>query len=620
MTSFFKTHFPQAMLVLVLVLYFFFGLQHLGKFITADEHYWVYERIPQYWNALSQQKWSKTFINDKPGVSLALISGISYSIYPNAINHCTNNDDKSINCDYKNTESLYTAFRLPILIINGLLLTLFFFLVSRLTNLWVGIYATTFTFLSPILLGISQIVNPDSLLWSFGNIGIFSFLVFLKTKARRYIVITAVFTGLALLSKYSAIILFPFYFFLMIAFLLFAKDNDLNLSLKKMSSLFSAAFFIIIFGSAAILCLFLPALAINNKYINVFLATIPYKKTFFAIGGIPFILFLIDTFFLKNYLLLKARKYCNRYFFLFRAIPLFFLLLILTTISIRIFFPTLDIFIKIPFDLKNFENARYYGISVGFFESFLLEWNPLIFSLTPIVLIGTIIFLVSSFWKKEKDYIFFSITFPIISIAYTLIFLFSDILITPRYGILLYPIFSFLAALGFSSLSDYFLKYRFTNIIASFFIIAISIFSLANIRPFYFNYSNFLLPKKSLISDSWGYGGYEAAQYLNNLPNAKNLTVWSDYYGVCEFFVGKCLTAYTFDKETIRPDYYVLTRRGKIRYMSRFDRWEEKSGLIAYKYYDSPSPAWQLFIDNRPENFIKIVKTDYLSSNNTAWQ
>ena len=130
------------------------------------------------------------------------------------------------------------------------------------------------------------------------------------------------------------------------------------------------------------------------------------------------------------------------------------------------------------------------------------------------------------------------------------------------------------------------------------------------IRPFYFNYTNLLLPQKIIINDAWGYGGYEAAQYLNTLPNAKNSAIWSDYYGVCEFFVGRCLTAYTFDKEKIKPDYYVLTRRGGIRYMSKYDNWEMKSGLTAYKYYNVSNPDWQLFIGNHPGNFIKVIKVE----------
>ena len=66
--------------------------------------------------------------------------------------------------------------------------------------------------------------------------------------------------------------------------------------------------------------------------------------------------------------------------------------------------------------------------------------------------------------------------------------------------------------------------------------------------------------------------------------------------------------AYTFDQNLVRPDYYVLTRRGKIRYMSRADRWERLSGLTAYKHYDIPDPDWQMLVDDRPGNFIRVVR------------
>ncbi len=112
------------------------------------------------------------------------------------------------------------------------------------------------------------------------------------------------------------------------------------------------------------------------------------------------------------------------------------------------------------------------------------------------------------------------------------------------------------------------------------------------------------------MTDAWGYGGYEAAEYLNALPDAKNLTAWSDYYGFCEFFVGKCLTAYNFDKNTISPDYYVLTRRGRIRYWSRYETWEKNSGLVAYKYYDTTNPVWELLIDNNKQNYVRVFKVE----------
>ena len=72
-------------------------------------------------------------------------------------------------------------------------------------------------------------------------------------------------------------------------------------------------------------------------------------------------------------------------------------------------------------------------------------------------------------------------------------------------------------------------------------IFALVIFSsvkeIKGIYPFYFNYTNELLPKNDIITTAWGYGGYEAAKFINNLSDdPKSTIVWTDYGGVCSFF------------------------------------------------------------------------------------
>ena len=67
-------------LLIPLAIYFIFGVQHLAKFETADEHYWLYDaidgRVHNYWEALSTGNWLGTRINDKPGITLAYVSGV----------------------------------------------------------------------------------------------------------------------------------------------------------------------------------------------------------------------------------------------------------------------------------------------------------------------------------------------------------------------------------------------------------------------------------------------------------------------------------------------------------------------------------------------------------------
>ena len=95
-----QRHFPRIGLVLVLGLYLFFGLSHLGQFVTADEHKWLYERIPNYWEAIRDQKWKKTFINDKPGVSVAILGLPATRLYPDARTFCNEGEERIIQCFY----------------------------------------------------------------------------------------------------------------------------------------------------------------------------------------------------------------------------------------------------------------------------------------------------------------------------------------------------------------------------------------------------------------------------------------------------------------------------------------------------------------------------------------
>ncbi len=597
-------------LTAIIAAYLAFGLHHIGQFITADEHYWVEERIPQYWDAITNQNWKKTFINDKPGVTLALVSGVGLLSEPHPEKHSSENQDRTLAYDINSTESLYTIFRLPILIINGLLLIYLFWIIGRVAGPWVALWTTAFSALSPILLGISQIINPDSLLWSIGGAAIFSYLAFLKIGEKRYFWLTAIFLGFALLAKYAAFILLPFFLILIVSRFLFdghiTDIHELSARLKRDFLAWTGIATI----SIALLCLFLPALLIDSKYAFGLFATV-HNKTAFAAVAVTFLsLFLIDTFAFGNKLLLLLRRSLARLRFAHMLLPAIFFAVFIGLIAVRHLFPEWSIFAIIPFDIKDLSDARYVTDIPNFSEAFIMEWNPLVFSFTPIMLLGCLILFAAMMRKRGGECRFPAQSLLFLAFAYSILLILSNVLATPRYSILLYPVFAFLAALGIQEACHTLGRFPKvpTKTLATAIIFLGSIASLSAIKPFYFNYANALLPEDALIHDAWGYGGYEAAQYLNSLPDAEHLTIWSDYYGVCEFFVGRCLTAYTFDPAIIQPDYYVLTRRGKIRYMSRADRWERLSGLTAYRYYDISDPAWQLWVDSRPGNFIKIVK------------
>ena len=90
---------PRRLFGSVLITYLFFTFRHLGRFVTADEGRWTYERIPQYFEAWRNLDLEETFINDKPGVTLALVNPIAVALYPDSETHCVEGKDKIITCN-----------------------------------------------------------------------------------------------------------------------------------------------------------------------------------------------------------------------------------------------------------------------------------------------------------------------------------------------------------------------------------------------------------------------------------------------------------------------------------------------------------------------------------------
>ncbi len=175
---------------------------------------------------------------------------------------------------------------------------------------------------------------------------------------------------------------------------------------------------------------------------------------------------------------------------------------------------------------------------------------------------------------------------------------------------MLYPAIFLMAAFGAESFRNLVLKRLFSEnhlryaSIALFAGIAFSsLLSLRSAVPFYFNYTNSLLPLKNSVTTAWGYGGYEAAQYINALPDAERLTAWADYEGFCKFFVGKCIRGSDIkrydDGNFGSVDYFIVTRRGS---QLQKKTWSaiKKTGII------HPNPVWNLSILDRPSNFVSI--------------
>ncbi|HEX8974712.1 MAG TPA: phospholipid carrier-dependent glycosyltransferase [Patescibacteria group bacterium] len=595
--------------VIPISIYFYFALQHLTQFETADEHLWISNlytgRIQQYWNAINQKDWPETKINDKPGVTLALISGIGMRWESNVQNKIVDKENLFTVYNPEKTQETYRLYRLPIVIANGIMGLFFFLALWRLTRKhWLSLAAAGLIVVSPTLIGISQIINPDAFLWTFSFAAILSFMLFLQDRKWWASIIdcllAAIFLGLAFLSKYVALVFFPFFLAMMLWYLFYNRDELVESGVFRKKAIFaSIGYSLVIAGAVGTFALLMPAALVDNKTLLKFLFRFAQMKEILIICGA------IDAFVLLDAVLIKS------WIVKFLSKQLRFLRLILP----KIFYAGMFIWFTLVLlnwgTDRNFLDVPIFSMVKGsdeifkhanLFQKMILESKALVFSLTPIAL-----FLMLFLWAKSivRKSHFDDLVFLLTTVFFVFYFavIQQKLLVNIRYSIVLYPIAFSLAGIGFYELTKS-LKHRY--VLPLFLIVfAASIYSIWQIKPFYFNYTNDILPKNISIADSWGYGGYEALQYIKAQGGADK--IYSDYYGICQFFDGKCVTEgqtkWMKHQDVMNIDYVVTSFDGVKKNTPGINAIDDD--------FDKGDPVWELDIDGRPNNFIKVYKNNF---------
>ncbi len=609
-----ETWLITTLLCFSLFLFFGFGLVHLSEFETADEHYWLFERIPAYFDAWEEGKYRRTLINDKPGVSLALISGFGLIALPDPTSLAVHNGDEDYTAyAVDRIPRLLYAFRFPLILANTLLLLLMFFLAVRVFHdRWVALWGTALTALAPILIGISQIVNPDALLWSLGFSTLLSLILLFRNPTTPLIVLSGTLLGFSLLTKYTATFLFPFS---ALVFLITLRDQQL-FDRERLISWIQVrirSFLLTVLVSLLIISIALPAVWLRKGTLWNLLTSSSDAASFILIATIIFFFsFWIEARIFGSRFLLKSFSWISETSYQrFRTLALLLIPLISITL-ILLQWLSFPILVNIPFDVKNISDIDSLWRNPLFLEILALEFNPHIFSITLPVLLGLLAFFN---WRTHRHLNRETLQSALILTGFILLFQIaqavSDVVSTVRYGILLYPAFGFLAGVG---VRIWCLRFpRFLSSMRGRLFVSLVLSCALGVtvwlhHPFSLTYTNSLLPAERIISDGWGFGGFEAAQFINATPHEKPLVVWSDYYGVCPFIQGICFTDYTFDTEKFPPDYYVLSRRGKIRFRPEL-RTDTPGTVDAHRYY-TKKPLWSLALNGQSENTIKIVKAD----------
>ncbi len=610
-------------LALVLIYFFSFGFYHLAQFETADEHLWKFQRIPNYWQALSEHNWEKTYINDKPGITVALISGVNllWDKNPGANHQVDPNYDQKLfrKYDIKRNLELNFGLRLPVLIFSTLSLLAFFYLSSVVFKSYqLGLITTTLIATSPILMGIAQIINPDSFFWIFGALSALSFLALLETQQKKFLFSCAILLGFSLLSKYTSFILFAFFIIAGLADLIFrpqSKEKELNQSLFLLIKQLLIIFVI----SNLIFALILPAVIVKKelffKGIGQFINP---EMIYFAIG-IVVVLALI-YFWNKKLLGTTLKKLTN-----YKRPALLFALTTLSAIFI-ISIANLWLGEKIApvnqlsdlvytnepkkFNFKPLIDRKHATIWESF-QIILTEIYPFIFSIYPFF-IGLILAITFFAYRKKQlhnDLILFSIA-SFIPIYFLATFL-AKIITNARYCIILYPLIAIFVAAVIGEFTCRSKKKARLLWLIWVLIMLNGLFVFWKIKPFYFNYDNFLLPTTHSVHDTWGHGFYEAAEQLNQRPDAEKLVAYSNSNAFCRFFKGQCLRKKRIDLNKVQPDFFVISKRSVIKKKNNFILLNNPHPEKDFWYYfrkSKENPYWELNINGRTENYIRIIE------------
>jgi 4-amino-4-deoxy-L-arabinose transferase-like glycosyltransferase len=597
----------------------FFGLPRVAKYTAVDETLWSYDRVPKFWRSVAKGNWRGTNLCDKPGIVLAMISGAGLPFIPDPGDY-ENLQFKSKTSEQLTTiDKIYYSLRLPVYLFTLASLFAFYFLLKRLLSEEIALLAVIFIGLSPILLGISLIVNTDAINWILMPLTLLSFLIYQKEENKKFLYLAGIILGLGILTKFISNLLFPF---LLGLILIKYLSNDHTKNEDKINYFKNSMRDYILLVMIALLTIFIfyPSAWIKPKeLLNTTIYSLALRKTWPLILG-AIIAITADVFLLKSFLSRKISDFLSDYkTFFFRTVSL--------AATALVFFVLYNTYAGMKFyDFEAILSSPKSDmpLNIEFPLNFFSAFYSLVFGLTPLVLITFVVALIALVKMKRTEItnenpLIYAFSLLLFILAYYLGNSISGISSTVRYQIVNYPLAAIIAAIGLHSLINakiakkYFSGIKFYFLII--FILVISSVSLFQIKPLFLAYSSKLLPSKYTTNlKDMGDGAWETSQYLNTLPNANQLVIWSDKKQVCEKFVGRCKTGFNYkDLTNFKFDYIVASTGGMNETISRASQknrlFQATIGNIDVLKLYSPTEFYdfKININDRKNDFIKVV-------------
>ena len=513
---------------------FFTRTFRLTQFLTADESKWLVNRIPRFFSDLLAFNWHNLLISDKPGITFSWIveAGLVFT-------------DKEGSGVLLGDPGLLFWSRLPLVVANILLLVWLTYLVRRATKSEAAaLIVLALTATNPTIMGMSAIVNPDSLSWFFPLAAVLIFVVYLRERYPWDLAQGALLFALGVLNKFNFLSVLPFLPLVAVVYFVFDDRDDpgfFKLAAGVMVRLYLLSWFVAIF--------IWPYLLLAPQQYILHTIGRPIIRPFLVPIGLGLILFAFFGDSLARRLT-PLKAVARR---LALAGPaLVSLALIALTIKMTPGLPSIAKTTMVEADLPSLLMNNY-------FYHFYSQTT-----VTIILYVLALIVLLAAGARREAggDGRLLSAVALLFILGYLVGSAATDHITSARYQIPVFPAVGLFIADSFRHLAAG-VKVRQASLAAG----AVALANLALVWPFapyYLLHHNHFLPAGKVLFEGWGLGGYEAAAYLNKKPNAGKMTVYASYSGFSYFFRGKAL-----DREE-NPydspvDYLVLFKQGEMK-------------------------------------------------------
>jgi 4-amino-4-deoxy-L-arabinose transferase-like glycosyltransferase len=559
----FKLDIPSAFIIL---LFLITASLHMGKYFTTDEFNWFYTWITQYWNAVSSFEFSEIPSTTYPGAFHSFITGFTNFFL-----------DQNEFLQYDKISTYLFWWRFPILLFNSLSLFIIFNLLKKFFNkreAYLILFLIAFT---PVIIGMSRIVNSDSVLWNTTLISVLSCILYIREHNKKYVILSGIFMGIAVVSKYNGVVIFFFHILILPVEFLFDKTSKSKLKVQYLNILKIWLIAVLTFT------FFFPAALVEPfKYWSRLFRFFALNPAFLSV----FILLSADIFIFNSKLLVFFKEKTKNPKYILKVLSAFFIVSLIASVTLKYT------------DILSVTKHSSEQWKIPFFYSLIENFYGFITTLQVPAVIGLFIFFVQSFLKKHKGKDF---SLPFHMIIFILVFLLGvsvqGVKTGHRYIILILPFVSIIAVWAYSMLKVN------TKIIYSLIILIIVIDIVLLFPKYYVFYRNtsYDIGQKKI---AWSVGAYDLALEMNKNIKDINTKVLADRNSFGLFFKG-FTQAMFYDKITDSKikqyDYLCLSSAGYSQ-VNRTPPLED--------YYETPKDSFLYLKGNDKSGWMGIIKVD----------